>query len=159
MRDRVIANIILLLLLMAGMFFLAPGESEVTTLHPSDHFSDDPSVIWVWEHSWSGTAYSEVQPGTRMTWSFGWGSHSRDALQDFLWDLEIELYINDNEVASPKRHFTFEDMGSRTERYWTLIFHYEHPPLPPGQHTWEMKLETPADTIEIVGLIVVPLRD
>ncbi len=159
MRRRLVNNAVIMLLLLLAMTFIAPGGDGVHQLHAGEVFLTAPDHIWLWDQIWSGSAYVDVPAGTSVTWGFGWGSNSRDALEEKLYGLDMEFRIDGREVNSPKRHFSFRDVGSRTESYWVLVFHYEHQILPPGEYVWSISLSGSVPEVLATGVVVVGSRD
>ncbi|MFO8060419.1 MAG: hypothetical protein R6U70_07185 [Bacillota bacterium] len=159
MRRRLVTNGVVMLILLLAMTLIHPGGEGVHQLQAGEILIATPNHIWVWDHVWSGSAYLEVSAGTAVTWAFGWGSASRDVLEDTLSDLEIEFYIGGQEVNSPKRYFFFRDVGSRTESYWALYFLYEHRALPPGEYTWTIHLSGSVPETVATGVLEVNPRN
>ncbi len=158
MQRRVVTNGLVMLGLLLAMAYINPGADGVHPLHASETFLTEPDHIWLWDQAWAGSAYVEVPAGSSVTWGFGWGSGSRDALEETLYDLQMEFRIDGREVNSPKRYFSFQDMGTRTDSYWVLVFLYRDRPLPPGEYFWSVSLSGSVPEVVATGVLVVKPR-
>ncbi len=154
MWDRVISNVLVLVFIMILLFFLSPRQ-DVVQLHAPDDYADRREYIWVWDEHWAGSATIQVNPGRAVAWGLGWGSADRGKLEDLLDGLEMSFYIDDREIRDPKKYFAFRDFMQRGDRFWTLVFHYEHSPLSPGEYTWHMQLGGSVRSREISGMLIV----
>jgi len=152
--DRLLSNALVLILLIILLFFVSPRQ-DVIQLHSPDDFAQRPEHIWVWDEHWASSASIQIERGRAVVWSFGWGSSHRDHLEELLDGLEMEFYIDERRISNPERYFALRDFTQRGDRYWTLVFRYEHPPLSPGEYTWHIRIGGTVRSREIGGILIV----
>lgn len=158
MRGRLVTNAVMILVLLLIMTFFVSNDNGVARLPASEEFVSREDHIWIWDYIWAGSYVDEVSAGSPITFSLGWTSPSRETLDELLMNLEIEFHVAGREIASPKRHFAFQDVGSRTDSYWMMTFLYQHGPLEPGEYSWWMSLGGSVEDTVLGGLLIVSPR-
>ncbi len=148
----------MLLVLLLIMVFFLPGDNGATRLPAGEEFLEREDHIWIWDYAWAGTYVNEVPAGTPIVFSLGWTSSSRQTLDELLMDLQMEFHVAGHEIASPKRYFSFQDVGSRTDSYWLMTFRYQHSPLSPGEYSWWMSLGGSVEDTVLGGILFVVPR-
>lgn len=147
----------LLLVSMLGVQAMStalPEGKGIQQLPPGEARGRRPSYFWVWKYMWPNPPHPEITTGTWTMWGFGWGSGTEETLVELLEGLDMSFSIDGVEIENPLNYFTMENKGT----YWALSFIYQHPPLRPGEYSWNVSLSGSTWPVTINGAFTVIQR-
>jgi hypothetical protein len=130
-----------------------PQGQGVQMLPPGEASGRESKNIWLFWYMFTNPPHPEIYTGTWVSFNFGWGSTTKETLEELLEGLEIEFYLDDKEVKDPLnlKYFTLEHRTT----YWALTWIYRHPPFKPGEHSWVFVLNGSVPAVTIDGAFTI----
>lgn len=149
-----VVAIMLLGIVLSPLAQAPPQGQGIQQLPPGEAFGREPENIWIWRYMWPNPPHPEIYTGTWVRLHFGWGSGTEETLIELLEGLDMEFYLDDNEVGDLQKYFMIENMGT----YWSLSWIYQHPPFKPGEHSWTISLSGSVPSVTINGAFTIIKR-
>ena len=136
MKTKLIATImtVLFLTIIVPVSAFNPQGQGTQRLRPQDEVVKG-EYIWVWRYMWPRPPHPEIKSGTWVTIGWGWGSTTKETLEEILETQDLTVVIDGCELVNPKQYYTIQ----WKETYWSLSFKYAHPPFSEGEHTWSVE--------------------
>ena len=137
LREKTTATLLIAVFMMSILIPIAsasnPQGRGTQKLRPKDEVVKG-EYIWVWRYMWPRPPHPEIESGTWVTIGWGWGSTTRETLEEILETQELVVVIDGCELVDPMQYYTIEFR----QTYWSLSFKYAHPPFREGEHTWSV---------------------